>query len=118
MNRSILISFLEFKSTKQDLKNILGDDLFNVKIKPAIVDSQHVIYAIENFVGGKIEISQLMDWVNIVWFTDLYEYNSKQSDSISSVMSVLETLDEPDVNVSDNDFKLMIECLKKNQNYN
>ena len=41
-----------------------------------------------------------MDWVNVVWFTDLFEYNSLEEESIASVVSLLETLDEDDAQFS------------------
>ena len=52
--------------------------------------------------------------MNVIWFTDLYEYDNKDSDSIISVMSYLEELDEEGVDYTCEQIEMMIECLSKN----
>jgi hypothetical protein len=64
-----------------------------------------------------ISLQELIDWVNVVWFTDLFEYNTSEEESISSVMSSLETLDEDDVQFANKEFEDMIKCLHKNEIY-
>ena len=58
-----------------------------------------------------------MDWVNIIWFTDLYEYNLAEEESIASVITLLETLDEDDVALSNDEFLNMVKCLENNKIY-
>lgn len=42
----------------------------------------------------------LVEWVNVVWFTELFVFDDEDADSIVSVPEVLETMDEDGVVVS------------------
>ena len=59
-------------------------------------------------------MAELVDWVNVVWFTELYEYTSKEENAIASVMALLETLDEG-VEFTDKEYIQMVECLEANE---
>ena len=61
----------------------------------------------------EVTLSTLVDWVNVVQLTELYEYSAKEEYSIASVMALLEILDEG-VNYSDKEYAKMIECLETN----
>ena len=49
---------------------------------------------LESFQKGDISKQQLLDWVNTVWFSGLFEYCDENCDSIASVMNELEEIDE------------------------
>lgn len=117
MNNAMLHTFLDFKATKKDLITTYGEDLYNVEVEPMTVSASHVIVAIDKFSRNDIDAAALLDWVNVVWFTDLYEYPDNESDSISSVLSVLETLDEEGVALTENDLINMKKSLLKNQEF-
>ena len=115
---TILNDFLKAKISLEQLKEKIGNNLYNVIIKtPKIVYASDLIFLINEYVSGKISLQEIVDCVNVIWFTDLYEYNMSEEDSIASVISLLETLDEDDVQVSDKDFIDMIECLSNNKIY-
>ena len=115
---TILNDFLKIKINLNQLKKELGDDLYNVTITtPRKVYAEDLIFLITQYISRKITLQEIVDWVNVVWFTDLFEYNSLEEESISSVISSLETLDEDDVQFSDNEFIDMIECLSNNKVY-
>lgn len=59
-------------------------------------------------------MSKLVAWVNVIWFTELYEYGSKEENAIASVMALLETLDEG-VAFTPEEYAEMIECLEANR---
>lgn len=113
----MLASFLNFTATKRDLVSTYGENLYNVAVEPITVSIAHVILAIDKFTSNEINMTMLLDWVNVVWFTDLYEYSDNESDSISSVLSVLETLDEAGVVLTERDFTEMKKSLLNNQEY-
>ncbi len=118
MEKSAQKRFLNLEITKEELKNVLGEDLYNVEIdKPTIVHSQDVICVINSFLEKKISLIQLVEWVNVIWFTDIYTFRDNESDSILSVLEVLETLDEEGVNVSDDELRNMIESLSLSKKY-
>ncbi len=115
---TILNDFLKAKINLKQLKEELGYDLYNVAINtPQKVYATDLIFFINQYVSGKISLQEIVDWVNVVWFTDLFEYNTAEEESIASVISLLETLDEDDIQFSDKEFMDMIECLSKNKIY-
>ena len=94
----------------------MGEDLYNVPgIKPEKVSAKDVIMMIEEYISNNISLNQVLDWVNIIWFTDPYTYNFTEEDSIASVTTLLETLDEEGVEFTKEDFMEMIDSLKSNK---
>ncbi len=107
-----------FKINASQLRNELGSDLYNVfGVKAEKIYAKDVISAIEQYMSNSISLQDLLDWVNIIWFTDLYEYNPAEEETIASVMAVLETMDEDDVNISDEELLRMINNLNSNIAY-
>ncbi len=118
MDKSAQKQFLNLEITKKDLQNVLGDDLYNAEIdKPITVHPSDVISVINSFLEQKITLIQLVEWVNVIWFTDLYLFLDNEADSILSVLEVLETFDEEDVNISNDELYKMVECLSSNKQY-
>ena len=115
---AILNDFLKIKINLNQLKKKLGDDLYNVNITtPIKVYAEDLVFLINQYISNKITLQEIVDWVNVVWFTDLFEYNMMEEESIASVVSLLETLDEDDAQFSNKEFMDMIECLSKNKVY-
>ncbi len=115
---TVLDDFLKNKIDLNQLKKELGDDLYNVPVAtPRKVCAEDLIFLIKQYVSREITLQAMVDWVNVVWFTDLFEYNPLEEETISSVISLLETLDEDDVQFSDKEFLDMIECLSNNKAY-
>ena len=114
----ILNDFLKAKIGLEQLKEKIGNDLYNVTIEnPKTVYASDLVFLINEYVSEKISLKEIVDCVNVIWFTDLYEYNIPEEDSIASVISLLETLDEDDMQFSNKDFMNMIECLSNNKIY-
>lgn len=100
------------------LKAVFGKNLLAAKTDhPATVTAHDVAAAIEKYLSGDISKQVLLDWVNTLWFTDLYTYDDTESDCIASVMSVLETLDEDGVSISPSEWPEMLSCLATNAEY-
>ena len=114
--RQFLIDFKDMKINKATLQSKLGEDLYNVENHvPVVVCTGDVVNAIYSFLDAKISVEQLVEWVNVIWFTGLYEYPDEETDSIISVLEVLETLDENNVTVSTEEYEAMIEALNANE---
>ena len=112
------VVFLKTKIKLSQLKKELGNDLYNVTItSPRKVCAEDLIFLINQYISHKITLQEIVDWVNVVWFTDLFEYNTSEEESIASVISLLETLDEDDVQFSNKELMDMIECLSNNKVY-
>lgn len=114
---NLLSSFLNFESTRADLVQEFGEDLLNAVGPVKTVSANDVVLAIDKYLNHTITKGQLVDWVNTLWFTDLFEYDDVSADSIASVMTILEALDEDDFVLTEQDFSKMKTCLLKNQEY-
>lgn len=62
--------------------------------KLVLVKNSNVIFLLDNFRQKKIEIEELIDWVNIIWFSEWYEYFDSHNDCIAAIMNELEVFDE------------------------
>ena len=112
----ILTRFKKCETGVSELKHQFGDDLHNVLINcPETVNAADVICAIEKFLNNTISQQELADWVNIIWFTDLFAYIENEENAIASAMILFETLDEEDVCFTKDDYLQMIDDLKHNQ---
>lgn len=110
--------YRELKIGKQELQQNIGEDLHNVAHKNScIVKRSDVVNAIRLFKEGKIGKEVLVEWVNVIWFTDLYTFNDEDADSIISVLEILETMDEETTDVSEDDLTEMITALNSNTEY-
>lgn len=117
MNDSLEL-YRELKISKQELRQNIGEDLHNVAHeKSCIVNRSDVVNAIRLFKKGKIGKEVLVEWVNVIWFTDLYAFNDEDADSIISVLEILETMDEETTDVSEDDLTEMITALNSNTEY-
>ena len=111
---TVLSNYKRFDVSLQELKSVLGEDLYNVAdVAPEKVVAADVVYAIKKYLSKAVTLSELVDWVNVIWFTELYEYATKEENAIASVMTLLETLDEG-VNFTDDEYSQMIKCLENN----
>ena len=117
--KETLLKFKKLEIDKATLKKEIGDDLYNVDCsKPIIVNKEDVSKVIQKYLEKKISLEKLVDWVNVIWFTDLFELLETESDSIMSVLEVLETLDEDEAIVSAEEFSKMLVALSNNCIYN
>ena len=111
----VLTDFRDLRITKEKLKDALGEDLHNIDCAhPLIVRPIHVINVIRSFTEKKVSIDVLVDWVNTVWFTDLFQFYETETDSIISVLEILETLDEEGSILSPAEGEKMIQALTQN----
>lgn len=112
--KTVLNKYKHFDVSLQELKSVLGEDLYNVAdVTPEKVCAADVVYAIQQYLSKAVSLPELVQWVNVVWFTELYEYVSKDENTIASVMSLLETLDEG-VEFTVKEYVKMIKCLEAN----
>ena len=110
--------YCELKISKSELQQAIGEDLHNVECKKAYcIKRSDVVNAIQLYKNGAISKDTLVEWVNVVWFTELFVFDDEDADSIVSVLEVLETMDEDDVIISENELSEMITALNSNTEY-
>lgn len=113
--RNILEKYKNVEISKGELLKLVGEDLSTLKLeKPIEICTSDVIALLENYKHGKISDKDLLDWVNTIWFTDLYKYCDSEADSIASVMNELEEADEDIEKIALSRIKKYIEALKNN----
>ena len=110
--------YCELKISKSELQQAIGEDLHNAECKKAYcIKRSDVVNAIQLYKNGAISKDALVEWVNVVWFTELYVFDDEDADSIVSVLEVLETMDEDDAIISENELSEMITALTSNTEY-
>lgn len=114
----LLDQFRKMEISKADLQAFFGNDLHNADCnKPQKITRFDVVNAIQAMLDGSKSVLDVVEWVNVVWFTDLFTFSDDETDSIVSVLEVLETLDEEGVVVTTDEFNNMISALNENKEY-
>ena len=91
----VLDQFRKMEISKADLQAFFGNDLHNAECnKPQKITRFDVVNVIQAMLDGAKSVLDVVEWVNVVWFTDLFAFSDDETDSIVSVLEVLETLDE------------------------
>jgi hypothetical protein len=110
-----LEKYKNLEISKNGLLMLVNKDLKTLKVhKPVEICTNDIIVLLENYKQGNITSNDLLDWVNTIWFTDLYEYCDLQSDCIASVMNELEEADEDIDKLSSSQIKKYIHILRNN----
>jgi hypothetical protein len=116
MNKKYIRDFKELRISKKELIDKLGENLISSTTDdPVVINTADVINVLTAFKIGKIALDQLLDWVNTIWFTDLFDYNDDQCDSIASVLDQLEELDEESKELTESDINKYINALLENK---
>ena len=110
-----LEKYRKLEISKEELLILSGQDLKSLKVdKPIEICSSDVINLLEKYICGDISTRNLLEWVNIIWFTDLFVYCDSQNECIASVMNELEEADEDISVLSSKRLMRYIEALKCN----
>ena len=113
MQVNILERFRDLKIDKDTLSQLLPLELINID-EPVEVCNKHILFLLESFQKGDITKQRLLDWVNTVWFSGLFEYCDEYCDCIASVMNELEESDEEGKGLTDEKIKKYMHALENN----
>lgn len=116
--RTFFEQYKNLQLSKEQLTKKCGSNLHNCLIdKPIKVCKEDVITVLEKYLSKILDKQAMIDWVNIIWFNDAFELEETETDSIVSVLSEIETMDEEDCTISEPDIVEMVDCLKQNKEY-
>jgi len=116
MSNNYLEMFKNLQISKKELSDRVGGNLLAAKSEyPETVYNTDVIKVLTAFRSGRISLNQLLDWVNTVWFTELFDYDDEYNNSIASVLDKLEDLDEGDRKLTQHDIDEYIDALLRNK---
>jgi len=111
----ILEQFRDLVIDKNTLIQLLPLELKKIKTdKPVEVCNRHVLLLLESYQKGVISKQWLLDWVNTVWFSGLFEYCDENCDCIASVMNELEEIDEDGKELTQKKINKYIHALENN----
>lgn len=114
----LLDQFRKMEINKANLQAFFGNDLHNVECsKPQMITRFDVVNAVQAMLDSSKTVLDVVEWVNVVWFTDLFEFSDDEADSVVSVFEVLETMDEEGVAVTTEELNKMISALNENEEY-
>ncbi len=79
------------------------------------VDERIVKNAIQSCIDNKYTMQDLLDWANVVRFSDIFIVEEKCRDCVISILDRIEESDEDGCELSNNDLLLMIDKLNSNK---
>jgi len=79
---------------KQDILQLNYDEEHELLLDPIIIKRQHVIAVLKRFKQERLSQEDLFDWIHFVWFSDFFTSIDEDAECISSVIQVLEELEE------------------------
>lgn len=107
----------EFKGLKislEELKQNVPQHFFMQCNHKTVVSKEDLENLLINYKTGKISKITLLNWVNTVWFSELFCYDELNCDCIASVMNELEEADERDDVLSELNIVRYLNALENN----
>lgn len=95
----------------------MDDVSFQELSEPITVTSEHIINMLMRYKLGKSSFNELIDWVNVIWFSDCFDYQKGHEDAIASVMCELEELGDHNETLPFALIDRFITCLQQNAEF-
>lgn len=106
------ISWNEFAFIEKCNSYLIESDDMVINIDAAIVSK-----AIKSCLDNKYTMQDLLDWANVVRFSDMFLINENCRDCVISILDRIEESDEENCALSNNDLMLMIKKLNNNEEW-
>ena len=81
------------------------------------VDVDNIMTAIDACLNGKYTIQDLIDWANVIRFSDVFSFETKHSECIIGILDRIEESDEKNNELTRADLNLMKEKLERNEQW-
>ena len=111
--------YIEYAENFKHLKIPLAELKMNVPHKYFVCcDDKIIVFKedLENLLtkykNKAISKSDLLDWVNTVWISELFEYDEKYCDTIADIMNELEEADEREEVLDDHNINKYLSSLE------
>ena len=116
VDKNALNDFKNLNITRKELEESIGRTQLELSIEdPVEINTADVINLLKGYQSDKITIYELLEWVNTVWFTDLFTYSDDHCDSIASVLNKLEEIDENGYILTDEEIGIYVKTLELNK---
>ncbi len=88
--------FINLQISYKDLINSVPKHYLNsITEQPINITCSHLINLLCAYQNNSISKDELIKWVNVVWFNDVFDYDETCCDCIATILTELEQLDEP-----------------------
>lgn len=114
MDSTAINDFKDLKISLEELKRAVPEEFFKRCTNQTAVYKEDVENLLLSYKNKKISGDALLDWVNTVWFSELFCYDEADADCIASVMNELEEADERDGVLSESNINRYLDALHNN----
>ena len=112
--RELLEKVRDLKFNKDDMPPLTYEDENDLLEDPIIIDRQHMVHLLKRFKQERITQQDIFDWIHFVWFSDYFSCADEDADCITSVIQMLEELEE-DGNIDLEDAERCLYALDHNE---
>ena len=117
MNKELVQKLLNCDISWKDFSAIENGDSYLIELDNAVinVNVNTVSKAIQSCLDHKYTMKDLLDWANVVRFSDAFLIEEECRDCVISILDRIEESDEEGNELSNNDLLLMLYKLNKNE---
>ena len=98
--RALLEKVRDLKFNKDDMPPLTYEDENDLLEDPIIIERPHLLHLLTRLKQERITQEDLFDWIHFVWFSDYFTCADDDADCITSVIQVLEELEEEESDVA------------------
>ena len=92
--RELLEKVRDLKLNKDDMPPLTYEDENDLLENPIIIEREHLVHLFKRFKQERITQEDIFDWVHFIWFSDYFTCVDEDADCITSVIQMLEELEE------------------------
>ena len=119
MNKELVQKLLNCEITWKDFSSVENCSSYLIDLNDTVinVNANIVIKAIQSCLDNKYTMQDLLDWANVVRFSDVFLVEEDCRDCVISILDRIEESDEDGNELLNNDLLLMIDKLNKNEEW-
>jgi hypothetical protein len=116
MNKELVQKLVNCEISWSEFSSIEKCSSYLIELDDTIINIDTIIVgkAIQCCLDNKYSMQDLLDWANVVRFSDIFLVNEDCRDCVISILDRIEESDEEGNELSNNDLILMIEKLNNN----
>ena len=119
MNKELVQKLVNCEISWSEFSSIEKCSSYLIELDDTIINIDTIIVgkAIQCCLDNKYSMQDLLDWANVVRFSDIFLVNEDCRDCVISILDRIEESDEEGSELSNNDLLLMIDKLNKNEEW-
>lgn len=112
--RELLEKVRDLKCNKDDMPPLTYEDESDLLEDPITIERQHLTNLLKRFKQERITKEDIFDWISFIWFSDYFTCADEDADCITSVIQMLEELEE-EGNIAPEDAERCLYALDHNE---